>query len=192
MPPFRRSYPEFALCGLNCGLCPRHYTAGPSRCPGCGGQGFDKLHPTCPIITCSQRHGGVEYCHECSSYPCGRYQTIPKFDSFITYQSRLADQKRALEWGINEYRKVLDEKMEILERLLNRFDDGRRKGFYCLAVNLLDVDTLHRVMDSIETSTGKEAMDRKEIAKVTVTAFQAMAERQGILLHLRAKPKHEK
>gem|GEM_PF-3991072 len=31
-----RSYPLFSDCGLNCGLCPRYYTDGASRCPGCG------------------------------------------------------------------------------------------------------------------------------------------------------------
>ena len=33
---YDREYPLFSACGLNCGLCPRFYTDGESRCPGCG------------------------------------------------------------------------------------------------------------------------------------------------------------
>ena len=33
-----KNYPSIACCGIDCGLCPTHYTKGPTRCPGCGGQ----------------------------------------------------------------------------------------------------------------------------------------------------------
>lgn len=189
MAPYQRSYPEFALCGLNCGLCPRYHTTGSSRCPGCGGNGFDKLHPTCAIITCSQKHGGIEYCYACNAYPCARYQEMPEFDSFITYQSRIADQQTALKFGIDAYRKLLEGKIEILNLLIDKFDDGRRKGFYCLAVNLLNLEALRSVMKEVEKTASEKSMDRKELAQVTVTALQTMAAKQEILLYLRAKPK---
>jgi hypothetical protein len=32
-----KKYPTIGVCGLDCGLCPRYYTIGPSRCPGCAG-----------------------------------------------------------------------------------------------------------------------------------------------------------
>ena len=38
--------------------------------------------------------------------------------------------------GIDAYRKELNEKISILETLLVDYDDGLRKGFFCLAVNL--------------------------------------------------------
>jgi hypothetical protein len=34
MKDFKRLYPLFSLCGLNCGLCPMHLD---NYCPGCGG-----------------------------------------------------------------------------------------------------------------------------------------------------------
>lgn len=187
---FSRNYPAFALCGLNCGLCPRYNSLGTSRCPGCGGDKFNELHPTCPIITCSRKHENVEYCHECIVYPCQRYQDTPEFDSFITYLPRIASQQRALEFGIQRYRKQLDEKMAILERLIDRYDDGRRKGFYCLAVNLLNLDTLDHVMKEVETASINKDMDQKELAKLMVATMNAYAERQNISLRLRTNPKH--
>jgi len=67
-----RKYPQFAACGLNCGLCPRYYTVGSSRCPGCAGKGFLEVHPTCGILSCCQRKG-LEYCFECGEFPCMKY-----------------------------------------------------------------------------------------------------------------------
>jgi len=43
------------------------------------------------------------------------------------------------------YGKELNERMEILEFMLENYDDGRRKNFYCIAVNLLKLDDLRDV-----------------------------------------------
>jgi hypothetical protein len=37
---------------------------------------------------------------------------------------------------MDRYKLELDAKTEILEILLDRFNDGRKKSFYCLAANL--------------------------------------------------------
>jgi len=50
-----RSYPQFSACGLNCGLCPRYHTSGITRCPGCAGENFLMKHPSCGVLSCSQR-----------------------------------------------------------------------------------------------------------------------------------------
>ena len=47
-----KKYPTIGVCGLDCGLCPRYYTIGPSRCPGCAGPDFFNKHPSCSFITC--------------------------------------------------------------------------------------------------------------------------------------------
>ncbi|TET26129.1 MAG: DUF3795 domain-containing protein, partial [Dehalococcoidia bacterium] len=47
-----KKYPIVGACGLNCGLCPRYYTQGTSRCPGCCGPDFWQKHPGCAFITC--------------------------------------------------------------------------------------------------------------------------------------------
>ncbi|MEA5031702.1 MAG: DUF3795 domain-containing protein [Sphaerochaeta sp.] len=181
------TYAEFALCGLNCGLCPRYHTNGPSRCPGCRGPRFAEVHPTCPIIRCSERHDNVEYCHECSSYPCDRYQETPPTDSFITYVPRLADQRRAQQFGMDAYRRQLDEKIGILKHLLAKYDDGRRKGFYCLAVNLLDLELLRDVVERVEVTIAQSDMDRKECVQLMVSTLNEIARERNISLRLRGK-----
>jgi len=54
MKEYKREYPLFSLCGLNCGLCPKYHTNGESKCPGCGGTDFTLKHPPCKVIRCNQ------------------------------------------------------------------------------------------------------------------------------------------
>ncbi len=44
-------------------------------------------------------HNGVEYCCQCSEYPCGKYEHIDDFDSFITHGNRRADLEKVRQFG---------------------------------------------------------------------------------------------
>jgi hypothetical protein len=178
-----RSYPEFAACGLNCGLCPRYYTVGSSRCPGCAGEGFSDVHPTCGILSCCQRKG-IEYCFECTEYPCPKYNSADLIDSFITHKNQFCDMCKAKQISMEVYKTELDEKIGLLEKLLNNYDDGRSKSFYCLAVNLLELSDVKTVIDHIEAES-KLDDSVKEKAKTTARLFNKIADEQGILLKLR-------
>jgi len=170
-----RSYPRFAACGLNCGLCPRYYTAGTSRCPGCSGEGFSNVHPPCGILSCCQRKE-LEYCFECDEFPCKKYEGIDKTDSFITHKNQITDLEKAKRIGIETYKAKLDKKISILETLLRNHDNGRLKSFFCLTVNLLDLEDIYPVMDSINNETDP---------KTIVQLFEKTAERKGVSLKLR-------
>ena len=128
MKEYTREYPLFSLCGLNCGLCPRHQTDGSSRCPGCGGPDFHLQHPSCAVITCSRKHGDVEFCFQCADYPCARYREMPDADSFISYRNVISDFEKAEREGIETYASELAEKVRIVERLIAEYNDGRKKS----------------------------------------------------------------
>ena len=149
MKEYKREYPLFSLCGLNCGLCPRYQSEGTSKCPGCGGADFHLKHPSCAVVSCSRKHGGVEYCFLCESYPCERYQSPGSKDSFITYQNVIRDMQRAAD-GIERYQAELSQKIAFLETLIGHYNDGRKKNFYCMAVNLLDLEDLNDIKEKIE------------------------------------------
>ena len=180
-----RRYPLFSACGLNCGLCPRHYTVGESRCPGCAGEGFSSVHPPCGILSCCQRKG-LEYCFDCDEYPCKKYDGADLSDSFISHKNQLRDMDKARQTGIEAYEAGLDAKVFLLEDLLTKYDDGRRKGFYCLAVNLLEPADIQSVMEQIENEVNPQA-PLKEKATAVVRLFQTMADEKGISLKLRKK-----
>ena len=182
----RRDDPLFSACGLNCGLCPNHYTNGASRCSGCGGENF--FNPSCAIITCSGQHGGIQHCHLCHEYPCKRYDNADSSDSFVTHKNQLIDNEKAHTMGMEAYGRQLDERIHILQFLLDHFNDERRKNFFCLATNLLDLADIQCVMGQIESQNATE-MPIKERAALAVRLFKAMADDRGILLALRKKPK---
>lgn len=182
----QRQYPLFSACGLNCGLCPRYYTDGASRCPGCAGEGFSLKHPVCGILSCSQRHG-VEYCALCGEYPCKKFDGADGSDSFISHKNQLLDLDKAKNIGLDAYKAELDAKVELLKSLLKGFDDGRRKSFFCIAVNLLDLNDLMSVMEQVNGETKPEDT-LKEKSAAAVRLLQAIAEKRGIMLQLRKQP----
>lgn len=184
MEEYQREYPLFALCGLNCGLCPRHQTKGGSKCPGCGGPDFHLKHPACAVITCSRKHGGVEFCFQCTEYPCKRYAMPSNADSFITYRNVLADMETAKTVGIATYTAELDGKVAILERLIKDHNDGRRKAFYCLGVNLLPMEDLEDIMQSIKALDGS-SLGVKERVPSIAALFEQKAKKRKVRLELR-------
>lgn len=182
MREFQRPHPEFSACGLNCGLCPRYYTAGDSRCPGCAGEGFFAKHPTCGILSCCIRKN-IDGCYQCEAYPCAKYDGADRWDSFITHKNRFRDLLQAKEAGAAPA--VLSEKMSLLRRLLEQWNDGRRKSFYCTAVNLLSAEGTAAVLDRLEHEVPPQTP--KERAALAVRLLEAQAQLECVDIKLRKK-----
>lgn len=92
------------------------------------------------------------------------------------------DKAKAL--GIDAYKKELDEKTATLENLLTNYNDGRRKSFFCLAVNLLELQDVRRVMEQIAGET-KRDYTAKDKADMAVRLLKNMAAQRHISLKLR-------
>src|SRR5690606_28804765 len=91
---------------------------------------------------CSLKHDQVEYCFQCRDFPCSMFDGAEDYDSFITHQRQLADLALAQKMGMAAYNEEQVRKSEILMTLLSQFDDGRRKTFYCVALNLLPLQVI--------------------------------------------------
>lgn len=182
MKGFNRQNQMFSLCGLNCGLCPMFVNR---YCPGCGG---GEGNQSCKIAKCSIEHEGIEYCFQCSEYPCPQYEHIDDFDSFITHLHRQADLEKAKELGIEAYNAEQIEKTEILNILLSGYNAGRQKSMFCVAVNLLDLQELREVLREIERKQdGMEAWTLKEKSAFVVGLFREAAVKKNIDLKLHRK-----
>lgn len=181
MKGFHRENQLISLCGLNCGLCPMHLN---KYCPGCGG---GEGNQSCKIAKCSLEHNGVEYCFQCSKYPCEKYSHIDDFDSFITHRNRRADLKKAKEIGIEAYNAEQLEKIKILDILLSGFNDGRKKTLFCTAVTLLDLQELREVLGQIENRSDLETLTLKEKSAFAAELLKAAAAKNNIELKLRKK-----
>lgn len=183
----QREYPFFSACGLNCGLCPRHQTAGASKCPGCAGSGFSAKHPSCGVLSCSQRHK-VEYCYLCEEFPCKKYDGADQTDSFITHRHQFKDLEKARQLGIKAYAEELNQKMKLLAILLQEYDDGRHKSFFCLAVNLLQWQEIQAVVGQLAAETRPEHAPKEKAATAT-RLLENVAAKRNIELRLRKKQK---
>ena len=169
-------------------------------CPGCGG---GEGNQSCAIFRCGWEHGCPEYCFQCGEYPCEKYDSVMEYDSFLPHRNMRRDMERAKSGGMEAYQAELEEKAEILQELLDNYNDGRRKTFYMLAVYLLELQDLRNAMEQIvrETSgggkqeTAKETVQEitlKEKVAAAVGCFQTIAQETGIVLKLNKKPAKKK
>lgn len=186
MKDFRRKDLLFSLCGLNCGLCTMHLDG---YCPGCGG---GEGNQSCKIAKCSLQHGKIEYCYQCGSFPCERYKAVDEYDSFITHQNMLKDFEKMKAAGAEAYRKEQVEKMEILKDLLDHYNDGRKKTFFCLAVNLLELDDLQTAMEKMKKEEQERNLSAKDKAAYLTQLLREAAGQKNIILKLRRKPAKSK
>ena len=185
MKGFTREEPRFSLCGLNCALCSMHLGG---YCPGCGGGPGNQ---SCVIARCSIDHGGIPFCWECSEYPCSHYEGFDNVDSFIPHRNRTQDIALAKYLGLETYLALLQEKRFILEELLGRYNDGRRKTFFITAVYLLPLEDLRAVMADLGNRAESIQQPAKERALAAVELLKDAANRRGICLKLNKKPTKE-
>lgn len=148
-------------------------------CGGCGNG-----NQSCRIAKCSLEHGKVEYCYECKQYPCEKYQRIDEYDSFITHRRQKADLERAQSIGIAQYNLEQQEKIQILSHLLSNYNDGRRKNFFCVVVNLLELSELREAMKQIRSNDELSLLSFKAQCSYVAEVFQKIAERRNIKLQL--------
>ena len=183
----KKRYPTIACCGIDCGLCPRYYTDGKSRCPGCMGEKFFKQHPSCSILTCCVKNQGLETCAECPQYPCEKIRQWDLADSFVTHKKSLENLRQIKDRGILEFIKQQEEKMIVLNKLLKEYDDGKSKSFYCLATALLEIEDLNEAIFEVE-GICNSSKDMKQRAKQAKRIIEQRAKVKGVeLIYRREK-----
>ena len=100
------------------------------------------------------------------------------------------DLEQAEKLGLEIYITQLEERRAILDRLLEDYNDGRRKSFYSLAVYLLELDSLRRAFDEIQEAVPANS-SIKEKAITAVEILKKAAEIDGVVLKLNKKPKEK-
>ncbi len=182
-----RKHPTIGCCGIDCGLCPRYYTDGSSRCPGCVGPYFYEKHPSCSIVTCCMQKNNKETCAQCKSFPCMKISNWDTADSFVTHRNCLTNLRTIKKQGMVKFIKQQHRRMKLLASLIEEFEDGRSRSFFCLSTSLLPLDELEASVAEAKRQTAKST-DEKLMAKSLRETFKAIAEENGIeLLYRKAK-----
>jgi hypothetical protein len=189
-----RKYPTVGACGLDCSLCPRYYTVGTSRCPGCCGPDFWQKHPGSPILTCCVRRKGLEFCSDCSDFPCLKFIDVDKYDSFLTHQKMVSNLNFIKKHGVKKFIVLQEKRIKLLETMINNFNDGRSRSFYCIATTLLPMPSLERALDDANQKIKTDDISSDDIktkAKILREILNVTALKDGIELKLR-KPTKKK
>jgi hypothetical protein len=186
-----KKYPTIGVCGLDCGLCPRYYTKGKSRCPGCGGPDFFNKHPSCSFITCCVKKKDLEVCGQCPDFPCSKFkkdQEYQQMEESFSYPSNkvvLRNLNFIKEHGIKEFIRGQKKRIKLLEKMIENFDDGRSRSFFCRAACLLETRSLESSInkairkikaDNIKTN------DTKTKAKILKQNLSEITLKKGVEL----------
>ncbi len=185
-----KKYHTIACCGLDCGLCPTYYTKGSSQCSGCCGPDFSNHHPSCSIITCCVKNRNFETCAECDDFPCSKIKNWDNADSFICHRKSLSNLREIQTNSIEKFLVQQKERIEILEKLLDEFNEGRSKSFYCIATVLLSVKELKLALKNSEKKIQTEAIkpnDLKAKSKLIKGYINEIAAREKVELRLKKK-----
>jgi len=134
-------YPDIGICGLSCRLCPMYNTDAKSRCLGC--KSSTRMAVGCPFITCAVKRKEIEFCWECEeSDTCEKWkkhrEAGKERDSFKCYQTLEEDISFIHQRGISEFQKIQEQRESLLGEMLNNFNEGRSKSYYCIAATVLE------------------------------------------------------
>ncbi|MCL2380604.1 MAG: hypothetical protein FWC64_03300 [Treponema sp.] len=99
----------------------------------------------------------------------------------------MKDFEKAKRIGIEAYKEELNEKVKMLEDLLANYNDGRRKSFFCIAVNLLELNEVKCVLEQLGRETELSGLMVKEKSVRAVALFQAIAQEKNVVLKLNRK-----
>ncbi|MFW9879801.1 MAG: DUF3795 domain-containing protein [Candidatus Thorarchaeota archaeon] len=182
-----KRYPTIACCGLDCGLCPTYYTKGSSRCPGCCGPDFFNKHPSCSIVTCCAKTNEFETCAQCQEFPCQKLEGWDKADSFICHRVSLTNLNLIKEKGLEGFIKQQQKRIEFLKTMLNNFNEGRSKSFFCIATALLPLIDLEYAISKTNEQIKNDQIKLNDLnikSKIIKTHLNQCANKRKIILKL--------
>jgi Zn-finger protein len=184
-----KRYPTIGVCGLDCGLCPRYYTAGPSRCPGCAGPDFLHKHPSCSFIPCRVEKRNLEVCGECPDFPCAKfkseeeYRQMKESSSYPTPKKIMPNSDSIREHGIERFLEQQRRRIKLLERMIGDFDDGRSKSYYCKSAALLDPAGLESSLAAAVRRVEEDHVQSNDVktkARILRGLLDELASKEGV------------
>jgi hypothetical protein len=161
-------YPLVGICGLSCRLCPNYHMGTKSRCLGCKSK--DRMAVGCPFITCALKKKGrekelekgrkkrIEFCWDCKEHKaCKKWKSHraagKKSDSFKCYQKLEEDILFIQKNGVAKFEKNQKIREQLLNEMLQNFNEGRSKSYYCIAATVFDIKELNRALISAKRNS---------------------------------------
>ncbi len=119
----------------------------------------------CPFITCALKKKGIEFCWDCKeSATCAKWKKHrdagKKRDSFKCYQKLEDDIAFIQKKGVDTFQKSQKAREQLLKEMLQEFNEGRSKSYYCIAATVLEIEELKEVLD--REKSGSYGLNVKE------------------------------
>jgi hypothetical protein len=96
---------------------------------------------------------GLEVCGECEEFPCSKFKSEEEYlqvegsPSYPPYRTVMTNLRFIQKQGIREFVKRQAKRIGLLETMIEGYDDGRSRSFYCRAAALLEPAALERSLD---------------------------------------------
>jgi hypothetical protein len=148
----------------------------------------------CPFITCAVKRKGIEFCWDCvENEGCEKWRKHRelgrKYDSFTCYQ-KLEDNIAFIQKnGLDEFERSQKLREKWLKAMLQEFNEGRSKTYYCIASTVLEIDELELALKRARESL--QELDVKGKAKFLHAVLDDLAEKKQYCLKLRKQLTHD-
>jgi hypothetical protein len=111
--------------------------------------------------------------------------------SFVTHRQAVSNLHLIKEQGMELFLKQQKKRIILLEKMLNQYNEGRSKSFYCLSTALLSIEGIEQALDSADKrirNSGIKDNDFKSKAKILKEAIQEIAVKEKIKVKLHKPP----
>lgn len=179
-------YTQIGICGLSCRLCPRYHTETKSKCAGCKSE--NRMVVGCPFITCAVKKKEIEFCWDCEeNKTCEKWKNHREFgkqhDTFKCYQKLENNISFIQKHGVIEFEKVQKTREKLLKEMLQNFNDGRSKNYYCIAVTIFEIEELKKALTKAKKDS--VGLEIKGKSKILHSVLNEIAGRKNYCLKLR-------
>ena len=142
----------------------------------------------CPFITCAIKKKGIEFCWQCKeNETCEKWRKHRGFskrvDSFICYR-KLEDNIAFIQKNrVNEFEKEQKTRENLLKEMLQEFNEGRSKSYYCVAATVLEIEELEETLNKAKKDSLE--LEIKERSEIFHSILDELAERKNYYLKLK-------
>ncbi|RLF33512.1 MAG: hypothetical protein DRN07_02380 [Thermoplasmata archaeon] len=133
----------------------------------------------------------LEVCAECSDFPCSKfkseeeYQQLEESSSYPSYKKVMPNLNFIKKHGIEKFVEQQKKRVRVLETMIENFDDGRSRSFFCKAATLLDLTSLENSLEVASKKIKAENIASNNIkakAKILKSILNEIALTKGVEL----------
>jgi hypothetical protein len=102
---------------------------------------------------------GLEACGQCPEFPCSKFRSEEEYrrresSSYPPDRKVLSNSRSIRDEGIEAFLRRQERRIGLLASMIEGYDDGRSRSFFCRAAALLDPRALERSLDQAKKATG--------------------------------------